>query len=37
MVLGIYHLTGLRPEDRGAGRAFSSLGEAVMAFDAGEL
>ncbi|MEY3407263.1 MAG: hypothetical protein RL038_324 [Actinomycetota bacterium] len=37
MVLGIYHLTG---EDKGAageGRAFTSMAEAIMAYDRGDL
>ncbi len=37
MVLGIFHLTGLRDDDPGAGRLFVSVGEALMAFDAGNL
>lgn len=32
MVLGIYYLTQLRPEDKGAGKIFSSTDEAVMAY-----
>ena len=33
MVLGIYHLTGLRAGAEGEGRAFTSVAEALMAFD----
>ncbi|MGO1489451.1 MAG: DNA-directed RNA polymerase subunit beta', partial [Arachnia sp.] len=36
MIIGTYFLTSLR-EGRGAGRTFSSLSEAVMAFDRGDL
>ncbi len=37
MVLGIYHLTGLREGANGEGRAFTSIAEAYMAFDTGSL
>ncbi|MDO5662685.1 MAG: DNA-directed RNA polymerase subunit beta' [Brachybacterium sp.] len=37
MIIGLYHLTTTDPEAIGSGRAFSSVAEAVMAFDAGEL
>ncbi len=37
MVLGLYFLTSLREKQLGEGRAFSSLAEAVMAFDQGSL
>jgi DNA-directed RNA polymerase subunit beta' len=37
MVIGLYHLTHFSPEEKGAGRAFSSDAEARMAFDNGEL
>jgi DNA-directed RNA polymerase subunit beta' len=37
MVLGIYFLTAMREGEPGEGRAFSSPGEAIRAFDAGEL
>lgn len=37
MVLGIYHLTRKNSGAKGEGRAFSSLGEALMAFDKKEL
>ena len=33
MILGLYHLTAVRPEGEGAGRVFSSEAEAVMARD----
>jgi DNA-directed RNA polymerase subunit beta' len=37
MVLGIYHLTSEDPEGAGAGRFFTSMAEAMMAFDGGSL
>jgi len=37
MVLGIYYLTSQEDGARGEGRSFSSVAEAVMAYDAGEL
>ncbi len=37
MVIGIYFLTGFEPNGVGEGRVFSSVAEAIMAFDAGEL
>ena len=37
MVIGLYHLTHLRPGKKGEGRVFSSDAEARMAFDNGEL
>ena len=37
MILGLYHLTALRPEGDGNGRVFSSESEAIMARDLGEL
>jgi DNA-directed RNA polymerase subunit beta' len=37
MVIGIYWLTREKPEAPGEGRAFGSLAEALMAYDAGEL
>src|SRR5207245_232205 len=37
MVLGIYHLTTHSPGATGEGRTFSSLSEAIMAFDTREL
>ncbi|MET0447551.1 MAG: DNA-directed RNA polymerase subunit beta', partial [Aeromicrobium sp.] len=35
LVTGLFHLTGLEPEGAGAGLAFSSPSEAIMARDAG--
>jgi DNA-directed RNA polymerase subunit beta' len=37
MVLGIYHLTGERKGAAGEGRAFTSISEALMAFDRHDL
>ncbi len=37
MVIGIYFLTTENPEGVGANRSFTSVDEAMMAFDAGEL
>lgn len=37
MVIGLYHLTTVREDTAGAGRAFASVAEAVMAYDAGDL
>ncbi|WP_298456450.1 DNA-directed RNA polymerase subunit beta' [uncultured Cellulomonas sp.] len=39
MIIGLYHLTSDRPDEdaKGAGRFFSSVAEAIMAFDAGDL
>jgi len=37
MVLGLYFLTSLREKELGEGRAFSSIAEAVMAFDQDSL
>jgi DNA-directed RNA polymerase subunit beta' len=37
MVIGLYALTREKPDAPGTGRAFSSLSEAIMAFDRGEL
>ncbi|MEY4322315.1 MAG: hypothetical protein RL410_96, partial [Actinomycetota bacterium] len=37
MVLGIYHLTGERKGVAGEGRAFTSISEALMAFDRHDL
>ena len=37
MIIGLYHLTTVREDTTGAGRAFSSVAEAIMAADAGEL
>ena len=37
MIIGAYWLTMERPEVEGAGQAFSSVAEAIMAYDAGDL
>src|SRR5699024_10357631 len=37
MIIGLYHLTSEVENGKGSGRAFSSVSEARMAFDAGEL
>ena len=37
MILGLYHLTALKQDGQGAGRAFSSDSEAIMARDAKTL
>ncbi|HCG56729.1 MULTISPECIES: DNA-directed RNA polymerase subunit beta' [Brevibacterium] len=37
MIIGLYHLTSERKGLAGEGRSFSGLGEAIMAFDRGEL
>ncbi|SNS58425.1 DNA-directed RNA polymerase subunit beta' [Micrococcales bacterium KH10] len=37
MVIGLYHLTSQKDEAVGAGRAFSSVAEAILAFDQGGL
>ena len=37
MVLGIYFLTSMRENQTGEGRSFSSVAEALMAFDQGSL
>ena len=37
MIIGLYHLTGDKPGAPGEGRVFSSVAEAIMAKDAGEL
>ncbi|MDO8310156.1 MAG: DNA-directed RNA polymerase subunit beta' [Actinomycetota bacterium] len=37
MVLGIYFLTSDRADTKGDGRAFASVAEALMAFDAGSI
>ena len=37
MVLGLYYLTQTRPDLDGDGRAFTSIAEAIMAYDAREL
>jgi DNA-directed RNA polymerase subunit beta' len=37
MVIGVYYLSEMVADAKGAGRAFSNVSEAVMAFDLGEL
>ena len=37
IVLGVYYLTRERPFAKGSGKAFSSLDEVLMAFDANPL
>ncbi|MDQ1307405.1 MAG: DNA-directed polymerase subunit beta, partial [Actinomycetota bacterium] len=37
MIIGLYHLTLMKPGAVGEGRSFSSIAEAIMAFDAREL
>ncbi|MBD5786757.1 DNA-directed RNA polymerase subunit beta' [Cellulosimicrobium terreum] len=37
MIIGLYHLTSDKADAEGEGRAFSSVSEAVMAFDQGSL
>ncbi|WP_304356470.1 DNA-directed RNA polymerase subunit beta' [Brevibacterium sandarakinum] len=37
MIIGLYHLTSVRKGLAGEGRSFTGLGEAIMAFDRGEL
>ncbi|VTR76891.1 DNA-directed RNA polymerase subunit beta' [Cellulomonas hominis] len=37
MIIGLFHLTSDKEEPVGAGRAFSSVAEAIMAFDQGSL
>jgi DNA-directed RNA polymerase subunit beta' len=37
MIIGLYFLTGERPDLPGEGRVFGSVSEAIMAYDAGEL
>ncbi|MDD9206991.1 DNA-directed RNA polymerase subunit beta' [Georgenia sp. 10Sc9-8] len=37
MIVGLYHLTADREDAQGAGRSYSSVAEALMAFDAGVL
>ncbi|MCL2787332.1 MAG: DNA-directed RNA polymerase subunit beta' [Micrococcales bacterium] len=37
MVIGLHHLTALRKDAAGTGRYFSSVAEAIMAHDAGDL
>lgn len=37
MIIGLYHLTTVREDAKGAGRHFSSVAEAIMAHDAHDL
>ncbi|MBN9619158.1 MAG: DNA-directed RNA polymerase subunit beta', partial [Actinobacteria bacterium] len=37
MILGLYHLTALRPDSEGSGRVFASSSEAIMARDVKSL
>jgi DNA-directed RNA polymerase subunit beta' len=37
MIIGLYHLTLVKPGGKGEGRSFSSLAEAIMAYDSREL
>lgn len=37
MIIGLHHLTTKREGEAGEGRVFTSVAEAIMAFDAGEL
>ncbi|AVG23299.1 DNA-directed RNA polymerase subunit beta' [Pontimonas salivibrio] len=37
MIIGLHHLTSVRKEAAGEGRMFSSVAEAIMAMDRGEL
>ena len=37
MIIGLFHLTSDKPGAEGEGRAFSSVSEAIMAFDQGTL
>ncbi|WGW10912.1 DNA-directed RNA polymerase subunit beta' [Saxibacter everestensis] len=37
MIIGLYHLTTLVDGDTGEGEAFSSVAEAIMAFDRGQI
>ena len=37
MIIGLYHLTTVREDEVGAGESYSSVAEAVMAFDARKL
>ncbi|MGO1523594.1 MAG: DNA-directed RNA polymerase subunit beta' [Nesterenkonia sp.] len=37
MIIGLHHLTTVREDESGAGRAFSTVGEAQMAFDLNQL
>src|SRR5699024_7532559 len=37
MVIGLHHLTTKREQEKGAGRVFTSVAEAIMAMDRGDL
>ncbi|MDA3146235.1 DNA-directed RNA polymerase subunit beta' [Leucobacter sp. UCMA 4100] len=37
MIIGLHHLTTVKPGSAGEGRAFSSIAEAILAFDQGTL
>src|SRR5699024_7668986 len=37
MIIGLHHLTTVKEDAEGTGRAFSSIAEAIMAFDQGTL
>ncbi|GAB3059336.1 DNA-directed RNA polymerase subunit beta' [Sediminivirga luteola] len=37
MIIGLYHLTSIREGSAGEGESFSSVAEAIMAFDRGQL
>ena len=37
MIIGLNHLTTVRPDEVGAGNLYATVGEAIMAFDGGDL
>ena len=37
MIIGMYYLSALATDEKGAGRSFSSVDEAMMAYDAGHI
>jgi DNA-directed RNA polymerase subunit beta' len=37
MIIGMYYLSALVPDSKGAGRAFSSVDEAMMAYEVGDI
>jgi DNA-directed RNA polymerase subunit beta' len=37
MIIGMYYLSAVKPEAKGEGRAFSSVDEAVMAYENGDI
>jgi DNA-directed RNA polymerase subunit beta' len=37
MIIGMYYLSAIVPDGKGAGRSFSSVDEAVMAYDSGHI